>query len=94
MCPGPLSSSRNSSWLILLPSLRHLWCKRIIGVRRAEESLDREEDGSDLEGWGPVAYEIISLVLDFRIIKSGYGVSAILLSTSRQIRPSLSMFGW
>lgn len=84
----PVFRRRDSSWLVLLPSFRNVGCERIIWIWGAEESLDGEEDGSNLEGWGPVAcahrLAHIKQILDVNL----------LLSTSKQMRPSLSMFGW
>jgi hypothetical protein len=41
--------------LVFLPCLGDIVRKRIVWVRRAEEGLDGEEDGTDLEGRRPVA---------------------------------------
>jgi len=57
MSSRPLSSCFNRRLFILLPFLRHFGSQRVIGIWCAEESLDGEEDGADLEGRGPVALQ-------------------------------------
>jgi len=59
MSSGPLLRSCNRSWFILLPSFRDIGCQRIIRVRCAKQSLNREENGSYLKGRGPVALQDI-----------------------------------
>lgn len=53
LCPFPCCS--NSLCLVFLPCLRNVVGERIIWVRGAEQSLDREENSSDLEGRRPIA---------------------------------------
>lgn len=38
----PFPRGLNGSGLVLLPCLRNFWCKWIVWVRRAEQSLNRE----------------------------------------------------
>lgn len=52
----PLPRGRDGGGLILLPALSNIRGERVVGVWRTEEGLDGEEDGADLEGWGPVAF--------------------------------------
>jgi len=56
---SPFLGCCNRRRFVLLPSFRDIWGKWIVRVWCAKESLDREEDGSYLEGWGPVALENI-----------------------------------
>lgn len=56
--PRPLPRCCDGSVLVLLPPLRYIVGERVVWVRRAEECLDGEEDGADLEGGGPVAYTL------------------------------------
>ena len=44
----PVFRNLNCSWLICLPVLSDIVRKRIIRVRRAEECLNGQEDGSNL----------------------------------------------
>jgi len=55
----PVACCLDSSVLVLLPALGDIVGKWIVGVRCAEECLDGEEDGADLEGGRPVALENI-----------------------------------
>ena len=54
---GPLLGLCNGSLLVLLPCLGDVVGERVVGVGRAEERLDREEDGADLQRWGPLVLE-------------------------------------
>lgn len=47
---GPLLGCGNSLSLVLLPCLRDIVGERVVGVRGAKKSLNREENGTDLEG--------------------------------------------
>lgn len=55
----PFLGGCNSGLLILLPALGDICSERIIRVRSTEESLDRQEDSSDLKGGRPVILEDI-----------------------------------
>ncbi len=59
MCPSPFSSGCDSSFLVLLPPFCDFGRKGVVGVGGAEEGLDREEDSTDLESWGPVTYRVM-----------------------------------
>lgn len=59
---GPLLGRRDSSLLILLPALGNIGSKRVVGVRGTQEGLDGQEDGTDLEGGGPVVCKGSSLL--------------------------------
>lgn len=50
----PLLGRRNSSLLVLFPALGDVGSQRVVGVGSAEEGLDGEEDGSDLQSGRPV----------------------------------------
>ena len=52
---SPLLGSRDGLCLIFFPSLRDIVGEWVIGVWDAEESLNREENGADLERRRPVA---------------------------------------
>jgi len=47
---GPLSGSLDSGVLVLFPSLSDVVGERVIGVGCTEESLNRKQDGTDLQG--------------------------------------------
>jgi hypothetical protein len=51
----PFLSRGNGLGLVFLPCLGNIIRKRVVWVRRAEESLDGEENGADLKGGRPVA---------------------------------------
>jgi hypothetical protein len=51
----PVACCLDGSVLVLLPALGDIVGEWIIGIRCAEECLDGEEDGADLEGGRPVA---------------------------------------
>lgn len=51
----PLLSCGDGLCLILLPRLGNVVGERIVWVGCAEQSLDGEEDGADLQGRRPVA---------------------------------------
>jgi hypothetical protein len=55
MRPRPLPRRLDGGGLILLPALGDVGGERVVGVGGAEEGLDGEEDGADLQGGGPVA---------------------------------------
>jgi hypothetical protein len=48
--PCPFFGCCNSSWLIFLPSFRYVRSQWVVWVRSTKESLDGEEDSSDLKG--------------------------------------------
>lgn len=48
---SPFSCRLNRRILVFLPPLCHIVCQRVVRIRRTEESLNREEDGADLECW-------------------------------------------
>lgn len=52
--PSPLARRFDGGLFVLLPGFGHLGGERVVGVGGAEEGLDGEEDGADLEGGGPV----------------------------------------
>lgn len=52
---SPLAGSGNGSVLVFLPALGDVVGERIVGVGGTEERLNREKDGTDLEGGRPVA---------------------------------------
>jgi hypothetical protein len=54
MGPSPLLRRLDRRRLIVLPSLSDIIGERVIGVRGSKQSLDREEDGADLESGRPV----------------------------------------
>ena len=51
---GPLAAHALRVLLVLLVVLRDICRERVVGVRRGEESLDREQDGADLESGRPL----------------------------------------
>ena len=85
----PIPGCLNSSRLILLPPLRNIVREWVIRVRCTKERLNREEYSADLESRRPICYDNISIH-----IRSCAPSFDSLLSTSRQIRPSLSILGW
>lgn len=54
---GPLAAHALRVLLVLLVVLRDVCCERIVGVGRGKEGLDREQDGADLEGGGPLVFQ-------------------------------------
>lgn len=52
---GPFSGSLDGSVLILFPSLSDIVRKRVVGVGCSKQSLNGEQDGTDLQGRRPVA---------------------------------------
>jgi len=54
---GPFSSGSDSACVIFLPSSCNIGSQWVVWVRGTEECLDRKENGSDLEGWRPVAFK-------------------------------------
>jgi hypothetical protein len=83
----PFLSRGDGLGLVFFPCLGDIVGERVVWVWRAEESLDGEEDGADLEGRRPVAY-LVSRA------RQATTEADSLLRTSRQMRPSLSMLGW
>jgi hypothetical protein len=63
MRAGPLSRRGDGGGLILLPALGDVRGEWVVGVWGTEKSLDGEEDGADLEGWGPVAFCRVSILV-------------------------------
>lgn len=59
---GPFAGRFNSCLLVFLPALCDIVGKWVVRVRGAEERLDGEEDGADLEGWRPVAWMLSVLI--------------------------------
>jgi hypothetical protein len=53
---SPVTSSLDGGILVLLPSCCDVVGKRVVWVWCAEEGLNGEEDGANLQGRGPVAY--------------------------------------
>lgn len=53
---GPLPCSLNSSILVLFPSLGDIVGERVVGVGCTEQSLNGEQDGTNLQSRRPVAY--------------------------------------
>lgn len=51
----PLLGGRNSLCLVLLPRLSDVVCEGVVGVGRAQESLDRQKNRANLQGRRPVA---------------------------------------
>lgn len=51
---GPLAGGRDGGLLVFFPGLGDLGSQRVVWVGRAEERLDGEKNGADLEGGGPV----------------------------------------
>ena len=62
-CMGlsPLASRRNSSGLILLPSLGNIWGEGVVWIRGTEESLDGEKNSSYLQCGRPVTWQNVSI---------------------------------
>lgn len=54
MGPRPFLGGLDRCRLILLPPLSNIVGKRVIGVRRTQQSLDGKQDRSNLQGRGPV----------------------------------------
>lgn len=54
MCPGPLFRCLDGSRLVHLPSLGHIVGQWVVGIRGSKQSLNGQEDSSDLEGGRPV----------------------------------------
>lgn len=54
----PLAGGLDGSFLVLLPGFGDFGGERVVGIGCAEEGLDGEEDGADLEGGGPVIYRV------------------------------------
>jgi len=54
---SPVTSSLDGGILVLLPSCCDVVGERVVWIWCAEESLDGEEDGANLQGWGPVALQ-------------------------------------
>lgn len=52
----PLAGSLDGSFFVFLPGFGNFGSERVVWVGGAEEGLDGEEDGADLEGGGPVVY--------------------------------------
>lgn len=86
LCPFPCCG--NSLRLVLFPCLSYVVGKRIVWVRCAEQGLNREEDRPDLKSRRPVAWKGQNRWCAVRRVR------CLLLRTSRQMRPSLSMLGW
>lgn len=53
----PLLGLGDGGLLVLLPRLRNVVGERVVGVRRREERLDREQDRADLERGRPLVLE-------------------------------------
>lgn len=51
---GPLLRSRNRAVLVLLPVLGHVGGQGVVGVGGTQQGLDRQQNGSDLQGGRPV----------------------------------------
>ena len=51
---GPFATDPLRVGLVLLVVLRDVRRERVVGVGRRKEGLDGEEDGTDLESWGPL----------------------------------------
>ena len=88
---SPFLGGCNSGLLILLPALGDICSERVIRVRSTEEGLDRQEDSSDLKSGRPVICSVCELGRSRHVCIL---ICNPLLRTSRQIRPSLSTFGW
>lgn len=59
MCSSPIPCSLYGRLFILFPSLSNIVCQRIVRVGGAKESLDTQQDRSDLESWRPVSFKNI-----------------------------------
>ncbi len=60
---GPLAADALRVLLALLVMLRDVGRERVVGVRRGEEGLDREEDGADLQGGRPLVWKGVASVI-------------------------------
>lgn len=85
----PLLGGIDSLCLVFLPRLGDIVGKGIVGVGSTKESLNGEEDGTNLQCGGPVACPCQHT---YQPTPNAEG--RVLFKTSRQIRPSRSMFGW
>lgn len=54
----PLATDALCVLLVLLVVLRDVGRERVVGVGCAEERLDGQEDGADLQGWRPLVYRL------------------------------------
>lgn len=52
----PLPGGGNGGLLVLLPTLGDVGGEGVVGVGGAQEGLDGQQDGPDLERGGPVVY--------------------------------------
>ena len=57
----------NGIGLVLLPVLSSLVVERVVGVGCREEDLDAEEDGADLQGWGPLGLQHVEADAPHRV---------------------------
>lgn len=99
---SPLTCRLDGSLLIFLPCFCNLGSEWVVRVGSAEKGLNREENGTNLEGRRPV---VCGRQRRLETASSGCTASGLekkkrrarktlLFKTSRQIRPSLSTLGW
>ena len=53
---GPILGVPDCLGLVDLPQLSNVVCQRVVGVRRGEESLDRQENGANLQSRTPFVW--------------------------------------
>jgi len=90
---GPLLGRGDGRLLILFPALGDVGGEGVVGVGGAEQGLDGEEDGPDLQRGGPVVCRRLCQYACPVFVRETERRDA-LFRTSRQMRPSLSTLGW